>query len=47
MLIRGVWIVNRVIGVGCCNALEYKVAQSVFGGEYMPSMDTEILCLTS
>jgi len=32
MLVRVVWIVNKVVGMGGCNASESKVALAVKGG---------------
>jgi len=32
----GVWIVNKVVGMGWCDATECKVALVVYGGGYMP-----------
>jgi len=37
MLIRGVWIVHKVVvGVGWCNAPKCKVAPAVYGAGYIP-----------
>jgi len=46
MLTRGQWVVNKVVGVGWCDVPECMVAPPVYGGGYMPSLYTEILCLT-
>jgi len=47
MLIRGVWIVKKVVGVGWCDAPECKVTPAVYSGGRFLSMYTEIQCLTS
>jgi len=36
MLIRGIKMVNKIVGVGWCDAPECKVALAVDGGGYMP-----------
>jgi len=36
MLIRGIWIVNKSVGAGMCDAPVCKVAPVVYAGEYMP-----------
>jgi len=39
MLIRGVWIVNKVVGVGWCEAPQCKVAPAVYGwGTYLSTL---------
>jgi len=47
MLIRGVWIVNKVVGVGWCDAPECKAAPTVHGEVTYLSMYPEIICLTT
>jgi len=48
MLIRGIWIVNKVVGVGWCYAPECKVAPADYGvkGTCL-SIYSEIMCLSS
>jgi len=36
MLIRGEWIVNKLVGLGWCDAPDCKVAPTVYGDGYMP-----------
>jgi len=36
LLVKGVWIVNKVVGVGWCDAPECKVAPAFYSGGYMP-----------
>jgi len=45
--VRGVWIVNKVIGVSWCDAPECKMLQQRVLGGTCRSMFTEVLCLTS
>jgi len=58
MLIRGVWIVNKVVGLCWCDVPECKVAPAVNsdgvcvygrgggGRDTCPTIYTEVLCLT-